>query len=226
MALIKLGSVVTRISGKVGGQTFGQTAAGAYLKNSGTPRKAITNLQRQKMSRMATTAQAWRGLSESEKDVFRAATEAYPYLNRVGETKYYSGYAIFAMLKNNLLNIGSNANPVPLPKTTFLPLDGVVMFMYQGEITLRANQSTDANATYRVFMTRPASKGISNAYKNLFFIQDVTYTELANSVSIDESVRAKFGPFPSNSRSYFRLDGIDLNKGQVLKNMASGYFQT
>jgi hypothetical protein len=222
MALIRLGGLVTQISGKIGGQTLGTSASGSYIKNTGTPRKAITLLQQTKMQRMATTAQAWRALTQAQRDVYISASPSYPYLNRVGETKFYSGYAIFCKLRNNLLNIGSTPTPAPLPLTTFPPLSSPTLSYLGGIFTLSAG-GTFASATYRFFCSRPASKGVTQGYKNKFFIRNVTSVELSGGLNVSAELTAKFGAIAPGQKIYWRLDGIDTTNGQVLKNMASGF---
>lgn len=200
---------------------MGTGPAGSYLKNSGTPRKAITLLQQTKMQRMATSAQAWRALSPSQREMYNSASPSYPYLNRVGETKYYSGFAIFTKLRNNLLNIGVGTAPAPLPLYTFPPLSGAVLSQIGAVIKITSSGS-DLSATYRLFCTRPASKGITNSYKNHFFITNVTSGQLTSGYDVTEQLTEKFGSLPAGTLIYWRLDGINLSNGQTLKNMASG----
>lgn len=222
MALIKLGAIVTQISGKIGGQTLGTSASGAYIKNSGTPRKTITMLQQTKMQRMATSAQAWRALTQPQRDEYIAASPQYPYLNRVGETKYLSGFAIFTKLRNNMLNSSLVANPSPLPLFTFPALLGGSLTEAGGVFTLQVSSGTSEVTNYRLFTSAPASQGISGGYKNQFFIQQFSGETLAGGVNVTAAITAKFGALPPGSRMYWRLDGVNINNGQTLKNMASG----
>ena len=170
MALIRLGGLVTDISGKIGGQTLGTSASGSYIKNSGTPRKSITLSQQSQMQLMGTSAQSWRELTQAQRDVFNVASPEYPYLNRVGETKYYSGYAIYAKLRNNAILGGGVDIPVPLPKFSFTPLVLEDSSPPNDEGFLQFN-SGQANCMYNLFMTRISSVGVSNSYKNFYFIR-------------------------------------------------------
>lgn len=222
MALIKLGSLVTRISGKIGGQTLGTSASGSYIKNSGTPRKAITLRQQTAMQRMATTAQSWRNLTEVQRQLFRTASPQYPYLNRVGETKYYSGYAIYTMLRNNLLQLGVNSQPIPLPKDTFAPIPGFTLRYDRGELatdTTAAELDTD----YRLFMSRPVSRGVTDSYVNHFFLRVITGADMGVIQNLTEDVVERFGAMPLGSRFYWRVDGVNLTTGQALANIKSGF---
>ena len=152
---------------------------------------------------------------------FTSASPSYPYLNRVGETKYYSGFAIFTKLRNNLLNLGSGATPVPLPLTSFPPLISPAVTFTLGAFKVMSS-GTYLAATYRLFMSRPASRGITGSYKNQFFITNVSTSQLSAGYTITAFMEAVFGPIATGQKIYWRLDGIDTAKGQVLKNMASG----
>lgn len=222
MALIKLGSLVTRISGKIGGQTLGTSASGSYIKNSGTPRKAITLRQQTAMQRMATTAQSWRNLSEVQRQLFRSASPSYPYLNRVGETKYYSGYAIYTMLRNNLLQLGVNSIPVPLPRDTFAPLPFFHLSYGRDELVTNPTAG-ELDTDYRLFMSRPVSRGVTDSYINHFFLRVITGADMGVVQNLTEDVVQRFGDMPQGSRFYWRVDGVNLTTGQSLENISSGF---
>src|SRR5690606_17245537 len=222
MALIKLGGVVTQISGKIGGQTFGTSASGAYMKNSGTPRKSLTLSQRSKMSAMATTAQSWLALTQEHRDTFNAASPDYPYLKRVGETKFYSGYAIYTQLRNNALNVSFSGVPIPLPKFTFTPLSGGAIVGLPGLGHFVAG-SAQTGVIYQLFTTRISSNGISFPYKNHFFISQFN-TSVAPTLDIEFSsnYQDRFGNEPTSGKVYWRIDAVHQSTGQSFKGLASG----
>lgn len=225
MALIKMGGLVTRISGRIGGTTFGTSASGSYAKNTGTPRKSLTIAQKGKMALMGTSAQRWRGLTQSQRDAFNAASPDYPYLNRVGDTKFYSGYAIFTQLVNNL-SLGQFAIvPVPLPKFTFTPLVFVNIddFPYDMFIQLSDGQE---DITYRYFMTRISSPGISNAYKNHFFMGSAITPDIGDvNIAWGAAYIAKYGNIPASGKFFWRIDAVQGSTGQIYKGLNSGVFE-
>lgn len=226
MALIRLGSLVTRISGKIGGQTFGTGPSGSYVRNTGTPRKSITILQRDKMSLMATTAQSWRALTQAQRDVFNSASPDYTYLNRVGETKNYSGFAIYTQLRNNVSNTVQTFPPlelpVPLPRVSFLPFDDFLMSVQSTAIVFQAEGATE-NMEYRVFTSKISSRGVSNSYANLYFMGKATATESgAITINVQANYVAKYGARPGRGKLFFRCDVVDPQTGQSLKGLASG----
>lgn len=221
MALIKLGALVTRISGKIGGQTLGTSFTGSYIKNSGTPRKSLTPLQRSKMTQMATTAQAWRQLTEGQRQLYRDASPQYPYINRVGETKFYSGFSIFTMLYNNL-SIDSDVQYInPLPRFSFSTPSSWAMYESGGQIRLDM-QGGQNEVLYRLFMSRPQSVGVTSSYKNQFFIKQYNKTQLQDEVNVLPDILAVFKLFPAGTKCFWRLDAVHTLSGQSLKNYCNG----
>lgn len=221
-----MGSLVTRISGKVGGQTFGTSSTGSYIRNTGTPRKAITLAQRSKMSLMSTTSQSWRALTQSQRNVFIAASPEYTYLNRVGETKNYSGYAIYNMLKNNVVNTFSEsispAIPVPLPRFSFTPLTSITFASYEGDLEINA-LSAQPGVSYRFFMTKILSAGISAGYKNKYYMHsDPTHMAGVLNINIYNPYFTKWGQPPATGVFYWKIDAVHLATGQILKGLHSG----
>ena len=223
MALIRFGGLVTDISGKIGGQTLGTSASGSYIKNSGTPRKSITDLQQSKMGLMGTTAQRWRALTQEQRDTFNAASPDYPYLNRVGETKYYSGFAIFCQLANNIILSNDTGIPVPLPKISFTQLFSVIIEPGPGSLEM-TGEGTDATAKYRLYTSRPSSVGISNSYKNQFFIKEVTATQMEAAFEFRPQMEAKWGPIQAGTKFFWSLTAVDVTTGQAYKNLNSGSY--
>ena len=221
MALIKLGGIVTQISGKMGGTSFGTSASGSYAKNSGRPRKSITLLQQSKMSLMGTTAQAWRALTVEQRDAYNAASPEYPYLNRVGDTKYYSGYAIFGQLRNNGASVGLSSLPIALPKVTFVPPSSFAITGTSTTLTAQIGSPT-VGVMYRVFMTRVSSKGISSPYKNHFFIEsDVAVSTATMNIDLADKLVEKFGTLPPSGLVYAYIDAIDVATGQMYRKIAT-----
>ena len=224
MALIKLGGIVTAISGKMGGTSFGTSASGAYAKNSGTPRKTITVKQRKAMALMGTTAQQWRELTSAQRNTFNAASPDYPYLNRIGETKFYSGYAIFAQLKNNGINVAFSGLPIPLPRITFASIAGSQVFVDAGNLKAQIVNS-EIGKIYQVFVSGFKSNGVSSAYKNQFFVGQVAGTGGVASLTLTGGYIAKFGTIPSEGKLFYSFNAVDVSTGQSYKKLETGYWE-
>jgi hypothetical protein len=104
MAILKLSAFLEEITGKINGTIFYKTKYGQVIKNNSysLPQRSTTQLRQQ--VKIQTVSSNWLNLSNSEKIDWNNQTGNYPYYNKVGQVSYYSGYALFLMLNNNLLN--------------------------------------------------------------------------------------------------------------------------
>lgn len=224
MALIKLGSLVTRISGKIGGQTFGTARGGSYIRNTGTTRKINSGLAQNSLAAMSQTAQAWRELSQVERGRYNTASQAYQYTNRIGETKNYSGYAIFCQLLQYAKLINLVGPPRPLPKSSFVPADITIEQPIGGQLLLQIERG-QSDVYYLLFCSPPFSKGITGPYKNQYFIGGYTANpESPFNEDLTEALTEKFGTLPNGFKMYYRIDAVSRSTAQPYKNFTQGYF--
>lgn len=172
---------------------------------------------------MSLVAQQWRTLSEQTRETFNGASESYPYISPIGETKYLNGYQIFAKLQNNLKTIGSSASPVPLPKVSFSPIEDFVIGSSLATYTV-TGLSPDDDAIFLIYTTAPGSVGVSNPYNNHYLISAITKQELENGYNFSTPLRAKFGTIPAGLKLFLRLDAVDSKTGQSFSSIESGSF--
>lgn len=118
MALVKLGVIVSAITGKVGGNIFSRNKGGAYVKAWVNPTNPQTVIQQAWRSGFSSRSTDWRGLTESERNGWKASALLRPVTNRLGEQRFLSGYGLF-MKQNMALATASTGllaiAPVPIP---------------------------------------------------------------------------------------------------------------
>jgi len=103
---LKLGSVVTDVSGKLGGQSYMRTANGWMVRNTSYPVQRNSQAQQLQKSRIAEQASAWRNLTEAQKTGWGEASFLFPQVSSVGNTYYLSGFTLFVKFNTNLAGIG------------------------------------------------------------------------------------------------------------------------
>ncbi len=103
MAVLKLSSLLTRISGKIGGSVFAKTQYGQVVKSNAfsLPQRSTRQLQQQ--AKIQFVSSRWLLTSAAEKIDWANQAFNYPFQNKVNVTSYYNGYNLFLMLNNNLL---------------------------------------------------------------------------------------------------------------------------
>ena len=96
MGLVKFGGGVSSISGKVGGTVYAHNRYGSYARTWKMPTDPATAAQQNARARMTAAATSWRGLSAVVRQAWEDYAAATPLTNRLGETIYLSGQAMFA----------------------------------------------------------------------------------------------------------------------------------
>lgn len=113
MALIKLTAVIDNISGKLNGTVFSKNKGGHYMRSKSKPSNPKTGFQNVVRARFGAIAQLWGKLTEAQRDAWRAIASEFPYINRLGDKKILSGFALHQKLNTNLAIIGQSfvSNP-------------------------------------------------------------------------------------------------------------------
>jgi len=92
MALITLGSTISNASGSVGGVTYARNRGGAYVRNRTTPIQRNTTWQAAAKALFTAASNSWsQFLTAAQRVQWEAYAKAVPYVNSLGEKKYYTG---------------------------------------------------------------------------------------------------------------------------------------
>lgn len=105
MATLKLGALITQISGKLGGQVLGTSRNGSYIKTNAYSVNKGTQKQQLQQSKIGSVTTFWGNIPPSEKNNWETETANYPYVNRVGDLVEYTAYQLFLKLNTNLVLI-------------------------------------------------------------------------------------------------------------------------
>lgn len=128
MGLIKFGGGVAAISGKIGGTVFAHNRSGSYARNWKMPVNPMTSRQQTVRGNLATAAAAWESLTDSQRTGWNAYAASVPVMNRLGESKYLSGFNMFLRTLTVTELIGASAQndapaifTLPDPPSMFTP---------------------------------------------------------------------------------------------------------
>lgn len=224
MAIIKMGALVTQISGKIGGQTLGRSRSGDYIRNTGVPTIRPTLKQVQQRSRLAKAASRWRLLTPEQRNAFNLASPEYPYTNRVGETKFYTGFQIFMLLINTRPGSGVIGIPTPLPRVSFGLARATRVQVTPGHWVVSA-LDTDQAFNYSIFISRPLSPGVTNNYVNRYYVISGTGAQLSSGgIDIWDAYNENIGTPPVGAKFFVTLDVVDNSTGQGRKRVGQASF--
>lgn len=212
MAILKMGAIVTQISGKVGGQTFGIGKSGQYLKNTGTYINARTIKRTGSNTLLALITSQWRTLTQTQRDAWESATSNFPYTNRLGDTEYYSGFNLFTKFNVNraLIDLAILTTP-PSPTTVNLPTD-FEMTPTTTTFPVFTDEGISDNL-YLIYCAPPVSQGQSKNKKQLRLIYTATASELSTVLDIYDEYVEIFGAPLGGTKIFLELKVINKDTG-------------
>lgn len=227
MATIKLGSFVTDIRGSIGGTIYSRNANASYAKNFTKPTNPDTTAQQVVRGIFSQIAQAWRSLTDSEREswITAAALSEFSYTNKVGENSFYTGSQLYMKLNGNLLQANPTATPfttAPSPISLTAIFLGAVVADSVGqsvEITINGGVNLPAGQEVKVYSTGPVSAGVYRPKGSMFKLIGSFPTVAAgqpNILATSSSYLAKFGPLVAGNSVWFKLETYAPATGQTI----------
>lgn len=197
MALIKLTAFLDNVSGKLNGTVFARNKGGAYVRSKSNPTNPQTAKQSAVRSIFSGIQQSWRGLTVEQRAAWEASTDDYPYQNRLGDQKKYSGAQLFSKLNLNLASIGLNQIDTPrLPVALELPTS-IAVDVTVGEESFEVRGlfpgSADSDTIFAVFATESSSAGRRNLKTRLRKVGVVNASSLSGGANLWSQYIAVFG---------------------------------
>lgn len=121
MARCIYGSIVTNISGKVGGTVFQNNKYGFSVKNSPNMKKPNSLSVQSSQRLMVQATQGWRSLTELQRNQFNTYATSYPQYAKHNISAVLSGYAIFIRWWFILAECGYSVLNTPVMDAVTLP---------------------------------------------------------------------------------------------------------
>jgi hypothetical protein len=125
MAKLLFTAIVADMRNKLNGTVFSKNRYGAYARTKVTPVNPQTSAQQAARGNLAAMSQAWRGITESERQSWINGAANFPQTDIFGNSKILSGQALFVKLNTVLLYNGSSQldscpAPIAVPAMTAL----------------------------------------------------------------------------------------------------------
>jgi len=122
MAKITFGNGIANIRGSIAGNTYSANANGAYIRRRSKPTNPNTMSQQNVRQIFNSIAAAWRALTSGQQGSFITQAPNYPYQDRLGQTKQYTGFQLYMKLNSALLQNGeATINTAQPPAGTLAP---------------------------------------------------------------------------------------------------------
>lgn len=223
--MAKFKSILGIVSGKLGAQVFNNNGT---VRQFAMPTNPRTPEQQAQRNTSTALVQAWKDLSVDTKSAWNSIVGNWPYVNSVGDTKYYSGYQLFMHLNGPILAL-DNTTGLPTPATTAViaPPAGKPSTTNPGltiGTTVVAGVVTELNITNAVattiteqllIRTTPVlSNGITfvnpSAYRTIGYISNGSTPATTNVISL---YNAKFGTWNVGGQVGIEVGVLDISTG-------------
>ena len=224
MAKILFGTIVTGMSGKVGGNVFSHGANGAYLKKKAGVINRNTISQRYHRNLFQSVVSAWRGLTSTQQATWSSASHLFPYVNSLGQTVYYTGFQLFSKLNNQAVNTFGTAfvtapTPVVFPScsvagASFAIPTGPLNVI--GQFGLSGSSIVPDGFIFVIEATTPLSLGVTSPKGSLFkYLAQINASVDTSVIDLTSSYFNLFGVNPTNTaNSWVKCSLVALSSGQ------------
>lgn len=227
MALIKLTAVVDNISGKLNGSVFARNKGGHYIRSKSNPTNPQTIRQNMVRSLLSGVSTEWRQLTHGQREAWKGAAVDFPYQNKLGDSKIYSGFNLFVKHNQNLKNYDASSPTLTSPMA---PAPTIAPFGVTGSIGLDAQGTAitlaevemnfserSPDTVFQIYATPPISHGVSNFKNRLRLIDTNDGTSAAGNLlvaDITNSYPPVFGVPADGAKVGFGVRAINTVTGQ------------
>lgn len=217
MAKILMTAIVADIRNKLNGSVFSKNRYGGYVRTKVTPVNPQTLFQQNIRSILSVLSQAWRGLTESQREAWIAAAANFPFTDIYGNTKILSGSALFVKFNTNLTNAGQAPITDP-PSPVTLPIalaDTLTAAAGIPALSLTFTTSpVPANFQLQVYATPNITPGRSFV-KNQFRLISNIAAAATSPADLLADYSARFGNPVAGQKIFVKIAAVSLITGQL-----------
>ena len=202
--------------GKFGGSVASRNGSGAYIRNKVTLVFPDTPAQAAVNAIFADISQAWRALSQAQRDAWNEAVSNFEHTDIFADTITPSGFNLHQQLNLNLASIGLPFIQFPPAPDSVQSLTNLTVALNGGGSSLEVNstEAIEAGTDFIIKGTAGLSAGISfvkTELKSLVIVDDSD----AFAIDIQLPYDAVFGGLPAaGSKVFVEMIGVNNTTGQ------------
>lgn len=223
MAKVKFSALISEMRNKLNGSVFARNRGGAYLRNKVTPVNPQSQAQVLARARLTQFAQAWRSLTQAQRDAWNAAVSQWSTTDVFGDVVTPSGNALFNRLNINVAIAGGSQLNTPPQPVGAAALTDLSISAAAGAGTFDVTfDPTPVPADHVMFLesTPMLSPGISNASAEFRRIDTLDAAELSP-YDASASQTAKFGTLVEGQKVFVRAKFINSLTGEVSQRLVA-----
>jgi len=217
MASIKFGNVVVDMRGKINGNVYAKNKGGAYSRVRVKPTNPKSTFQSAVRAAFTTASQAWRALTDSQRQSWLQGATNFQRKNRIGDSHVLSGNALYNSLNKNLSDVGiapisvcpSPADVTPVSVATAVAANGAQTLV----ITLGGAVPT--GTSIKVFVSETVSPGVSSIGTKLRQLTSFPAAHAA-ALTLTTPYLARFGAIGAvGSKIMYKIVPVNAVTGQA-----------
>lgn len=223
MAKIKYSALVSDMRNKLNGSVLSKNRYGSYVRNKTTPTNEQTDAQVNVRARLAQFSQAWRGLTEAQRNAWKNAVSEWARTDIFGDLHNPTGSNLYTRVNMNIENAGGTPVLIPPSKVGVEPLASISITADVStpelEVTFTATP-VPADCVVVLDFTEQVGAGISfvkNKYRQLIVVPTAG-TSPVNALS---AYTAKFGNLQAGKKIFVRGKVINKTTGEVSQPLSA-----
>lgn len=214
MALIKWGMFVVDGRGKVGGTVLTKGRSGAVARNKVTPVNPRTARQSAVRAVLGALSQAWRTLTQVQRDAWNGAVSNFTTTNIFGDTVSPTGKNLYVGLNTNLEKISETAiTTPPTPAEMVAPLVSGLVINPGASVFAFDTANVAADQKMYIQASPSVSAGITNISSKIALIK--VNAQAAGSLDVLTAYTAVYGAPVSGQKIFLKISGVNTTTGQV-----------
>lgn len=217
MALIKTGSVVGEISGRVGGIVYSHNAGGMYIRNGSIPINPSTSYRDAVKALFTSASKFWTTLASADRTAWSEWASTISWTNRLGASISLSGQMAAIQCNARILGVGGTMISVPTLTAAPSNISGVTLTadIGSGTFTLAWTSGALAAGCHGYFRGCTLPSASQNYTRNRWRTFMVTPAAATSPQSIESPFVARFGTLTAGERISVQYSVIDSASGLV-----------
>lgn len=217
MALIKLTAIVDNISGKLNGTVFAKNKGGHYMRSKSKPTNPRTAQQMAVRGAFGAISSAWRSLPEAARNAWNEMASDFPYINKLGDSKILSGFALHQKLNRNVGLVGGDTLQYPPAPQGVASLSAITpnFKVELLQVTGAAVSELGQKNKVVIYATPAISPGVSNFQNRLRQIQIADVDDLGTGIDFTTAYSNLFGAPVAGQKIGVAVRAINENTGEA-----------
>lgn len=217
MALIKLTAIVDNISGKLNGTVFAKNKGGHYMRSKSKPTNPRTAQQMAVRGAFGAISSAWRSLPEAARNAWNEIASDFPYINKLGDSKVLSGFALHQKLNRNVGLVGGETLQYPPAPQGVASISEIIPNLEEEAMILTGSAISEVGQKNRVviYATPAISPGVSNFQNRLRQILVADIDDLGTGINLTSAYSNLFGAPVAGQKIGVAVRAINENTGEA-----------